>query len=171
MKFFELDVTTFHPRVPEAAVAAAVSAGGSVAAGFADVTVQLVGVPLPVLMAAVAGAFVVIAFAETSNAMRAAAVFLGLVIAGCAGAPLLEALSLWGAKRYGLEVDVPGGLRAFAALAIAASPFWVPRAWPYVKGFLPARAVAAATPPSATPPAPPAVPPTGGPGVPPERQP
>lgn len=126
-------------RVPEAAYAALISGCAAVATTLSDVTMQIVGVPLPVLMAAAAGAFVVIAFAETVNAFKAAAIFVGLLAAGCAGAPLLEAVSLWLAKKNDIDLNVPGGLRAFAALAIASSPYWLPKAWPYLKGFIPAR--------------------------------
>lgn len=123
-------------RMPEAFFGAVVSGCAAVSATLSDITVQIVGVPLPVLMAAIAGAFIVMAFAEVEW-KKAAAIFLAMVFAGCAGAPLLEAITLWAAKRYEVDINIPGGMRTFAALAISSSPFWLPKAWPYIKGFIP----------------------------------
>ncbi len=115
---------------------AATSACVAGVTALSDVTTQIVGVPLPVLMAAAAGAFVVIAFAEMA-AMKAAAVFAALMIAGCAGSPLLEAAALWAAQRWvTAEFAVPGGIKAFAALAIAAAPLWLPRVPAFVRAVL-----------------------------------
>lgn len=114
-------------RVPEAAAGAMVSGCAAIATTISDVTREIFGVPLPVLMAAIAGAFVVVAFAEV-DWKKAAAIFLGLVIAGCAGSPLLEAATLLAAHKFGYELVVTGGFKAFAAIAISAAPYWVPKA-------------------------------------------
>lgn len=127
-----------HVRVPEAAAMSCASAGGAVLSTLGDVSMQIAGVPLPVFSAAAAGAFLLIAFMELS-ALRAMAVFLAMTAAGCAGSPLLQAVSVALSKRFlDLDLTVAGGWQALAAGLIASSPLWVPRVWPLIKPYLPA---------------------------------
>lgn len=128
-----------HPRVRWLAIGAALTGWSSVAlAGFSEISVQVAGVPMPVLLAAAAGAFFARAYGSEMSLDKAAAVVLGWTFAGCTGAPLLQAGTVFGLKKYlDFELSVPGGFLAFAALAISSVAWWGPVAWPYLQRWLP----------------------------------
>ncbi len=124
------------PRVPEL-LAAAAGAGGAAATAVTTAVVEstappiLFGVPVWVLMASVAGAFFVLAWLEQPNWKKGVSIFVLLTVAGCIGSPLLQTIALYVSKKYfGVDLNVPGGIQAVAALLISTGPWWIPRAWP-----------------------------------------
>jgi hypothetical protein len=84
-----------------------------------DAAVQLLGVPLPVALAAATGAFLARTYQTPASFARAIAGSVSWVVGACALAPLASPLAL---KYAGVEL--PAGALAGAAFAIAlAGPF------------------------------------------------
>lgn len=94
--------------------AAAVSAAGTWLTAAADVALQVFGVPLPVVMAALTGALGARVFLPPVSFWRAAAMAAFWTLAGAFGAQLV----LWLASRW-LEGAPPAGALAGIALLTA----------------------------------------------------
>ena len=113
-------------------VAGICSAAGAVATSLGEVALQILGVPLPVIMAAAAGAFIARSFAERASFGRALATVAAWTVAGCALAPLAQAVFVAGASKFGLDVTLPDNVMAAFAGITAAAPWWFPLIWPMV---------------------------------------
>lgn len=118
---------------PSAASATcAVAAGWFAAAG--DAAMQVLGVPLTVVMAAAAGAFLARSYQEPAPLWRAFAGSSAWVVVGCAGAPFMASfVPALTQKFLGLAVQVPSGAVAFVAACICGlGPFALPLAKSWV---------------------------------------
>lgn len=107
---------------------AVASGAGAAIASVGDVTMQLLGVPVPVLMGAVAGGFIGRAMSTPAPIWRALAMTFAWIVFGCVLAPLGSAA----AAKFGVELA--GGALAGIAGAIAALG---PLLWPIVVEVLP----------------------------------
>lgn len=97
-----------------AGVSATAAGAASSLAMFQDWALQLFGVPLPVLLAAVAGAFLALTFASPGQPARIFAGFIGWSFIGTFGADLVRsAISSW------ISRDLPIGAIAGCAALLA----------------------------------------------------
>lgn len=118
-------------KVDIAAQVAPAAAAGTGAAAFitalADVSTQLLGVPLPVVLAACAGAFVARSYASSAEQGFASAALatLGWALAGCVLAPLAS----W-ALEQAFSGKLPTNAMAGLALIVAAG---LPMALPIIR--------------------------------------
>lgn len=120
------------PQTPEWFAAGTCAGVSAVAAAASEVAMHVLGVPLPVVLAAAAGALIARSYAEKTTYGRAIGLVLAWTVLGCALAPLAQALATSVAKMFGLELALPTNvLAAFAGIA-AAAPCWVPLVWPMV---------------------------------------
>lgn len=103
---------------PAAGMVAAASGAGAVATSIGEVTTPLLGVPLPVVLAAIAGAMLARAYLEPIGFFKSAGRVLGWVVLGCALAPLVQAI---GSKLLGgaLPTNALAGMAAIVAAAEA----------------------------------------------------
>ena len=108
------------------------SAAGAVATGLTDVALQILGVPLPVVLAAAAGAFIARSYAERASFGRAFVMVVAWTVAGCALAPLAQAVFAAGAAKFGLELTLPTNAAAAFSGITAAASWWLPIVWPMV---------------------------------------
>lgn len=101
-----------------AGMAAAASGAGAVATSIGEVTTPFLGVPLPVVLAAIAGAMLARAYLEPIGFFKAAARVIGWVIVGCTLAPFAQAIfgKLLGAA---LPTNALAGMAAIVASAEA----------------------------------------------------
>ena len=120
------------PRELEFGAAGLCSAMAAVATGLSDMALQILGVPLPVVLAAAAGAFIARSYAEKSSFGRALAMVAAWTVAGCALAPLAQAVFAAGAARLGLELTLPTNVMAAFAGVMSAASWWLPIVWPMV---------------------------------------
>lgn len=97
------------------------SACASALTAASDVAMQLVGVPLPVVLAAIAGAMVARSYTPSTNYFSAISATLCWTVGGCALAPLLQAI----AAKFGVNVPV-NGLAALALIASGGMPLALP---------------------------------------------
>lgn len=113
-----------------APAAAFVSSAGAVASSFGDLSLQLLGVPLPVLLAAAAGAWIARAYTPAGNFFAAAVATFGWTIAGCVLAPLAAwAIGYWSGKQ------MPNNVQAGLALVVSVA---LPLVLPVIREKLPA---------------------------------
>lgn len=119
------------PKVATICGAAAGSVGTALAMA-GELATQLLGVPLPVVMGAAAGAGIARSLMDPVGFVRALLVTGAWTIAGCVGAPLAQA----GLGKAGLELALTPNVLAGLAALVAASPFWVPRVWPFAQAWL-----------------------------------
>jgi len=106
------------------------AAGAIVSAGAAgwfaqagEIAVQLLGVPLPVVLAAIAGAFLARTYQEPCSYISALGRSFGWVVFGCAGAQAAVAITSTASETF----KVPVGALAFIALLISGL---APKLWP-----------------------------------------
>ena len=106
---------------PPWACAAAASAAGSAMSAAGDVATQLLGVSLPVVLGAVAGACLARAYAPTIGFMSAIAASAVWTVAGCVLAPLVPSVAkLALAKFAGVDgFELPAAALAGVALCIS----------------------------------------------------
>jgi hypothetical protein len=108
---------------------AAVSAAGTFWSLIGDVAVQLLGVPLPVALAAATGAFLARTYQDAQPILRALSGSFCWVVGGCALAPLAGPV----AEKYA-GVTLPAGALAGMAFAIALTgPFVLVHGVDYLK--------------------------------------
>lgn len=100
-------------------VLAVCSGAGAVITAAGQVTTELLGVPLPAVMAAMAGALLARAYLPSVGFFNALARVTGWVILGCAFAPLAQAIA---AKLLGNAL--PAGVQAGLAAIVAAAEAW-----------------------------------------------
>jgi hypothetical protein len=105
---------------------AGASGTGAIITALGEVTTQILGVPLPVVLAAIAGACVARAYLDPVGFFKAFGRVLGWVVLGCALAPLAGVLA---GKVLGAAVptNAMAGLAALVATA---------EAWPLAVAFL-----------------------------------
>ena len=106
---------------PAWSCAAAVSAAGSVMTTVSDVASQLLGVPLPVVLGAIAGAFLARAYAPPTGFLSAAMASAIWTVAGCVLAPFAPSVAkVLLAKFAGVDgFDLPAAALAGVALCIS----------------------------------------------------
>jgi hypothetical protein len=111
----------------EAKSAAAVAAGSGAAtvlSAVGEVTMQFLGVPLPVVLACGTGAWIARVYSPSARFFPAIAATMGWTIAGCVLVPLASAA----AKRW-LDFDIPNnGLAGLGLLVSLALPMLLPAA-------------------------------------------
>lgn len=103
----------------EAKSAAAVAAGSGVAtvlSAIGEVTVQILGVPLPVVLACGTGAWIARAYTPSTNLFAAILATAGWTIAGCVLAPLAQAVG-----KGVLGFDLPTNALAGVGLVVSLS--------------------------------------------------
>lgn len=110
---------------------AAAGAVGTALSFLSEVAVQLLGVPLPVVMASAAGAGLARALGEEMAFTRALLMSSVWTVLGCVGAPLVQALipSLPGLSSAALP---PNALAGVAAV-VASAPWWWPKVLPAIQ--------------------------------------
>lgn len=109
---------------------AAASAAGTFWSLLGDAALQLLGVPLPVVLAAVTGAFLARTYQAAAPLAHAIAGSVSWMVGACALAPLCQPL----AEKYA-GVVLPAGALAGVAFAIAiAGPFGLQFGIGYVRG-------------------------------------
>ena len=97
-----------------AAVIAAGSGTATVLSAIGEVTLQILGVPLPVVLACGTGAWIARSYAPASSLLAALPGTAGWTIAGCVLAPLAAAL----ARRY-LGLELPTNALAGIGLIVS----------------------------------------------------
>lgn len=102
-----------------AGAVAGASVAGAVLTAAGDVALQILGVPLPVVLAAIAGAMLARAYLPPVGFFKAAARVLGWVVLGCALAPSAQAIV---AKV--LSGALPTNALAGMAAIVAAAEAW-----------------------------------------------
>ena len=102
-----------------AAVAAGSSGTAAIFTGLQDVPLQLLGVQLPVLLAALAGAWLVRAYLPPIGLVKAIGRVTGWLVLGCVLAPVAGAIV---AKLVGIEL--PTNALAGMAAIVAAGEGW-----------------------------------------------
>lgn len=120
------------PKLATACGAAAGSVGGA-AVMLGDFALQVLGVPLPVVVASAAGAGLARSFMEPVSFIRA--LFLtGLwTVIGCAGAPLGQAVGPALVQALlNRDVILPANTLAALGAIISSCPWWGPRLWPMI---------------------------------------
>jgi hypothetical protein len=111
---------------------AAASAAGTWWSLLGDAAVQLLGVPLPVVLAAATGAFLARTYQVAQPILRAVAGSASWVVGACALAPLAAPI----AEKYA-GIALPAGALAGAAFAIAlAGPFALQHGVSYARSKL-----------------------------------
>lgn len=113
-------------------VMAASSGAAAIVGTIGEVTTQILGVPLPVVLGAATGAFLARAYAPALDIgfFRALAVSVGWTIAGSVAAPFVGAMLL---VIPGLgALKLPAGALAGIAGLVAAAPAWWPKVWPVI---------------------------------------
>lgn len=117
-----------------ASVSGAVAGGvGAGVVMLGDALVQLLGVPLPVVVASAAGAAMARAFLDTIGFWRALWITALWTVLGCAGAPLAQALGpALVQAALNREVTLPANTLAALGSIIGAAPWWWPKVWPLV---------------------------------------
>ncbi len=129
----------------ESTVAAGLAASSGVAtvvATIGEVTTQVLGVPLPVLLGAATGAFLARAYlpaigadGQPLNFFRALGISIAWTLAGTCSAPLVHAVL---PLLPGLgALKLPAGALAGVAGLVAAAPAWWPKVWPLIAARLP----------------------------------
>ena len=103
------------------AIASAGAAGWFSQAG--EIAVQLLGVPLPVVLAAIAGAFLARTYQEPCSYLSALGRSVGWIVFGCAGAQAAVAVTSAATESF----KIPVGALAFLALLISGL---APKLWP-----------------------------------------
>lgn len=120
----------------QSSAAAAVATGsgvGAVLSAIGEVTVAILGVPLPVVLAASTGAWIARSYAPAANFVPALLATLGWTIAGCVLAPLGKAL----VKHYVPGLDLPTNALAGLALVVAGGlPILLPSLIEKARGWL-----------------------------------
>jgi len=133
LRFAELD--PYWAKMPT--VCGAVAGWLIAALSFVgEVAMQLLGVPLPVVMAAAAGAGAARSFMEAVGFIRALAMTVVWTIIGCTGAPLAQVVIKAAASIAGAQVDLPTNTLAGAAAVLASVPWWGPKVWPFIAAKL-----------------------------------
>lgn len=120
------------PGQVEFGAAGICSAIAAVGTTVSDVAVQIIGVPLPVVLAAAAGAFIARSYAAEVSFGRALGIVLAWTLIGCALAPLAQAVFTATAAKFGFDVRLPPNVMAGFAGIAAAAPWWVALLWPMV---------------------------------------
>ena len=117
-------------------LAAIFGSGAAWASALGDAAMQFLGVPLPVVLGAAAGAFLARAYlpavddaGKAVGYLRALAGSAAWTIAGSVGSP--TAAAIVPALLPG-SVVVPAGAIAGLAALIASAPAWWPRVWPLI---------------------------------------
>lgn len=120
---------------PSWTCASATTGAGAILADAGEIALQLVGVGLPVVLAAFTGAFLARAYAPPANFWRALGASCLWTVAGCAAAPGFGLL----ASKFGIELSaVP---LALAALVVALiGPMLLPIAMGRLRAFAQAKA-------------------------------
>lgn len=129
---------SMEPNTTTAAGAMAASSGAAALfATVGEVTTQVLGVPLPVVLGAATGAFLARAYmpALEIGFVRALAVSIGWTLAGSIAAPLVSSLLPLLPGLGSLKLPV-GALAGIAGL-VASAPAWWPKVWPLVAARLP----------------------------------
>ena len=131
-------ITQLEPYWPKITTACGAAAGGAVAAlsFVSEVAMQLLGVPLPVVMAAAAGAGAARSFMEPVGFFRALSITVLWTIIGCTCAPLAQVVIKAAASMAGAHVDLPTNTLAAAAAVLASVPWWGPKVWPFIAAKL-----------------------------------
>lgn len=106
-----------------------VCSGASSFASISAAAVEILGVPLPVVLAAIAGAFIARSYAPSGNFFASAAATIGWAVAGCVLAPLASWL-----LKVATGVEAPANVQAGLALLVSA---FLPIALPIVREKLP----------------------------------
>jgi hypothetical protein len=127
------------PRDADFACAGAVSVAGSILTAVNDVALQILGVPVPVVLAAAAGACIARSYAASVSFGRAFLSTTGWTVLGCALAPLAQSLVLTLSARLGVPLALPTNVLAGFAGIVAAAPWWLPIIWPLVLARLGAK--------------------------------
>lgn len=96
-----------------------------------DITMQVLGVPLPVMMGAAAGAAVARSVLLPVGFLRAALMTGLWTVIGCSGAPVAQALLKAGA--LGITLDLPTNALSGIAAGLAAAPWWWQFVWPAIQ--------------------------------------
>lgn len=109
-----------------ASAVAATSGTASVVTAIAGIVEPILGVPLPVVLAAIAGAALARAFRPAIGFFRAVGRVTGWVVLGCALAPTAKAVAV---KLLG--ADLPTNAMAGMAAIVAAA-----EAWPMLLAYL-----------------------------------
>jgi hypothetical protein len=114
---------------------AAVTAAGTWWSLLGDAAVQLLGVPLPVALAAATGAFLARTYQDAQPLWKAFAGSASWVVGACALAPLAGPITEKLAQKFaGIELQLPAGALAGMAFAIAlAGPFALQHGIAYLK--------------------------------------
>jgi hypothetical protein len=130
--------TGFDPYFEKAPTICGALAGWLLAAlsFVGEVAMQLLGVPLPVVMAAAAGAGAARSFMEAVGFVRALAMTVVWTIIGCTGAPLAQVVIKAAGSMAGAQVDLPTNTLAGAAAVLASVPWWGPKVWPFIAARL-----------------------------------
>lgn len=116
---------------------------GTAAAMVGDLATHVLGVPLPVVLGAAAGAGLARSLVDATGFFRALTVSAAWTVAGCTGAPLVQSLApIAAAKLFDSQLVLPTNALAGIALLISSSPLWWPKVWPMVSQWLPSRKAA-----------------------------
>lgn len=109
---------------PSTGALAIAGAGGVAAliAAFTEVALQLFGVPLPVVLAAMTGACIARSYTPAQNFFGALMATIGWTIVGCALAPIVQAMVK---KVAGLELPT-NALAGVALIVSAGVPLLIP---------------------------------------------
>lgn len=102
---------------------------------LSEVAMQLLGVPLPVVIASSAAAGMARAFGAPMGFFRACGVTAGWTVLGCVCAPGAQALLPAVAQLVpGLgAVVLPANALAFVAAVVSSAPWWWPKVWPLIQ--------------------------------------
>lgn len=134
------DASHLVPANPEYAVGWIAATIAAFITYLSNVAVQLLGVPLPVVMSAVAGACLARAYGEPLPFGKA--VFRTMLWAAFASfvAPLLKVVLQSVLKKLvDPDIVLPNGALAGIAGILASAPLWAPVVWPWVKSLLPGK--------------------------------
>lgn len=127
------------PKIATVCGAAAGSAGTALAM-LGDFALQVLGVPLPVVLASAAGAGLARSFADPVGFWRALALTTVWTIIGCAGAPLAQAIGPALVQlALNREVTLPANTLAALGAIVGSAPWWWPKAWPVAAAWLEGR--------------------------------
>jgi len=133
LRFAELD--PYWAKMPT--VCGAVAGWLIAALSFVgEVAMQLLGVPLPVVMAAAAGAGAARSFMDPVGFMRALWQTVVWTIIGCTGAPAAQWAIRQATSSWGTSVELPLNTMAGAAAVLASAPWWGPKVWPFIAARL-----------------------------------
>ena len=126
-------VQSLLPPSPEYAAGSIAAAAVAFISYVSNFAVLVLGVPLPVVMAAVAGACLARAYGSPMSFGSAAFVTMLWAAIGCALAPLTRILLQGGLSKLNVDVPLSTGVLAGIAAVVSASPLWWPVVWPFIR--------------------------------------